>query len=45
MDVRLVPNQSETDKYNLISVKFNKIPKKKTMCTPLAIMVIQSNTI
>ena len=27
MDVRLVPNQSENDKYNLISVWFNMIPK------------------
>ena len=27
-DVRLVPNQSENGKYNLISVKFNKVSKK-----------------
>ena len=27
-DVRLVPNQSENGKYNLISVRFNKISKK-----------------
>ena len=26
-DIRLVPNQSENDKYNLVSVWFNKISK------------------
>ena len=27
-DVRLVPNQSENGKYNLISVSFNKVSKR-----------------
>ena len=36
-DVRFVPNQSENGKYNLISVGFNKISRKKIVCVGTAI--------